>query len=424
MKASFILPVFLILFGAKIFAQSEVLTVEQCRTLALQNSPLQQKKLYAESMSALQIRSLQSNYLPRIQIGAQASWQSDVFGLPFKFPGSEIPEVPKDQYKLSMDVAQRIWDGGSDRPLKQQRQLEQELAATQVEVDVFSLREIVTDLYFKALLLQETEAILTSSQKDLETRLKQAEAAINEGAALRTSADQIKIQILKTQQQIAATTSDYQAVLSILEQWVGQKVKPINVQAAGPGIKMIAPPQSKRPEFTLFALQQRGYQIGKDALQLRSKPRLEAFAQGGLGRPNPFNFFETGFEPFVLLGLRAAWTPIDWGNKRREAQVFDFQIKNVDIQRQFFEQKLQASTLKDQQDEAKWQAQIAQDDAIISLQKDIILRADAQVKNGVMTMTDYLAQLNLLTQAELARKTHEIQVVQAREMLLAKGLSN
>lgn len=217
MKPSYILPFLLFLFGAKTQAQTEILTVEQCRVLALQNSPLQQKKLYAESMSALQIRNLQSNYLPRIQIGAQASWQSDVFGLPFKFPGSEIPEVPKDQYKLSLDVAQRIWDGGSDRPIKQQRQLERDLAAAQVEVDVFSLREIVTDLYFKALLLQETEAILTSSQKDLETRLKQAEAAINEGAALRTSADQIKIQVLKTQQQLAATAADYQAILSILE---------------------------------------------------------------------------------------------------------------------------------------------------------------------------------------------------------------
>ncbi|MCC7466985.1 MAG: hypothetical protein IT261_11985, partial [Saprospiraceae bacterium] len=65
-------------------------------------------------------------------------------------------------------------------------------------------------------------------------------------------------------------------------------------------------------------------------------------------------------------------------------------------------------------------AQLAQDDAIIALQTDIIRRADAQLKNGVMTMTDYLTQLNILTQAQLNRKTHEIQSIQAREMRLAK----
>lgn len=399
----------------------DTLTVQQCRELAVKNSPLQQKKLYAESINALQITNLHSNSLPRIQIGAQATWQSDVFGIPIDNPFFKIPEVPKDQYKLSVDVAQRIWDGGSDRYLRQQRDLERDLAAAQVDVDVFSLREIVTDLYFKALLLQESEAVLASSKQDLQTRLKQAEAAVAEGAALRTSADQVKIQILKTDQHIAATEADKQAVLDILAKWVGQKVVPTALAArlyatlpaalaAGTG----------RPEYTLFSLQQRSLQLNKDALPLRAQPRVEAFVQGGLGRPNPFNFFETGFKPFALIGLRAVWTPIDWGNKGREAQVLDIQMKNIEVQRQFFDQRLEANILKDQQDAAKWSAQLAQDDAIIALQTDIMRRADAQVKNGVMTMTDYLAQSNLLTQAQLTRKTHEVQAAQARELRIAK----
>ena len=46
--------------------------------------------------------------------------------------------------------------------------------------------------------------------------------------------------------------------------------------------------------------------------------------------------------------------------------------------------------------------------------------ADAQVKNGVMTSTDYLSQINLLTQAKLNRKTHEIQALQSNEMVVAR----
>ena len=284
----------------------DTLTVQKCRDLALKNSPLQQKKLYAESINALQIRNLHSNSLPRIQVGGQATWQSDVFGLPFKFPGSDITEVPKDQYKLSVDVAQRIWDGGSDRILRQQRDLERDLAAAQVDVDVFSLREIVTDLYFKALLLQESEAVLAASKQDLQTRLKQAEAAVAEGAALRTSADQVKIQVLKTEQQIAATQADRLVLLAVLGKWIG---KPNTDFSLAPSVTSgILPPTGGgfRPEHALFSLQQRSLQLGKDALTLRAQPRIEAFAQGGVGRPNPFNFFETGFQPFVLLGVRAA----------------------------------------------------------------------------------------------------------------------
>ena len=47
-------------------------------------------------------------------------------------------------------------------------------------------------------------------------------------------------------------------------------------------------------------------------------------------------------------------------------------------------------------------------------------RADAQVKNGVMTATDYLTQLNILTQARLTQKTHELQLLQSKEILAAK----
>ena len=153
--------------------------------------------MYAASISALQTSNLRVNDLPRIALGAQASWQSDVFGLPIESPAFQIPEAPKDQCRISVDMSQCIIDGGANRYLRQQRSLDSELAAAQVEVEVFRLREVVTDLYFKALLLQESEAILSAGKTDLQSRLKQAEALVAEGVALRTSADQVKIQILK-----------------------------------------------------------------------------------------------------------------------------------------------------------------------------------------------------------------------------------
>ena len=410
----------LLLWPAYSYA-ADTLTVQQCRELAVQNSPAQAKKLYAESISALQISNLHSNNLPHISIAAQATWQSDVFGLPIESPFFQVPTVPKDQYKLSVDVGQRIWDGGSDRYLRQQRGLENALTAAQVDVEVFALREVVTDLYFKALLLQESEAVLSGSRTDLQNRLRQAEALVTEGVALHTSADQIKIQILKTEQQLVATRADKQTLLEVLAKWVGKSVVPAPLPPDEKGLlTLVTASPPFRPEYQLFALQQRSLQLGKDALILRNQPRVEAFAQGGVGRPNPFNFFETGFQPFVLLGLRAVWTPLDWGNRSRDAQVFDWQMKNVEAQQQSFDQRLAATTLKDRADVTKMRDELVQDDAIIRLQTDIISRADAQVKNGVMTMTDYLTQIEVLTQAQLLRVTHLVQMVQAQEMLVAK----
>lgn len=409
---------FLLLLPARLlWGQSDTLTLEQCQNLALQVHPLQQRKTLAADAAALQLRNVQSNNLPRIGLGAQATWQSDVFGLPINSPLFEIPEVPKDQYKLAADVSERLWDGGSDRYLRRRYELERELTTAQVDVDVFQLRETVADLFFKILLLQESDRILALSLDDLQRRLRQTEAAVAEGAALRTAADQVKIQILRTEQQRAALQADRAGLLAILSNWTGRRVEHVQAPA---GSELALPAAPDRPEYRLFDLQQQQLQLAQDQLQLRLQPRVEAFAQGGLGRPNPFNFFETDFQPFLLLGVRAAWTPIDWGNRRREAQALRLQADAVNTQRQAFDQRLQAALLRDQAEQNKAQAQLAQDDALIALQQDIVRRAETQVQNGVMTMTDYLTQLSLLTQAQLNRKTHELQLQQAQALQRAR----
>ncbi|MDX1913345.1 MAG: TolC family protein [Saprospiraceae bacterium] len=417
MKFSIFLPAMLLLSVS--VHGTDSLSIMQCREAVLRNNPLQSKKGHADAISALQHRNIATNSLPRIQLGAQASWQSEVFGFPIENPVFNIPEVPKDQYKATIDISQRLWDGGSDRPQRRQRELERDLAIAQVDADVFSLRETATDLFFRALLLQESEAVQLAAQKDLETRLKQTEAAVAEGTALRTAADQIRIQLLKTEQQIAATRADKQSALLMLARWMGRD--DTDVVLIVPDEGTLTPYAAMtRPEHAVFTLQQRSLQNNKEALTLRTHPRLDAFLQGGFGRPNPFNFFETGFEPFAMIGLRATWAPFDWGTRKREAQVIDLQIKNIEAQRHFFDLKLDATSVKDLEDRKKWQAQLAQDDAIVSLQADIVKRSEAQVNNGIMTMTDYLSQVNLLTQAQLARKTHQLQALHAQEMWVAK----
>lgn len=430
-------PIFLFfsLFSAVCLRAGDTLTVEQVRALALQTSPLQQKKALAASAAALQLENIRSNNLPRIQLGAQATWQSDVFGLPIDNPAFQIPQVPKDQYKLSADVSERLWDGGADRYLRRQRELERDLTVAQTDVDVFQLRETVTGLFFNTLLLQENEAILAAALEQLRARLRQAEAAVSGGVSLRTNADQVKIQILQTEQQIASVRADQQTLKSILATWIGREnvdfsLRMTNPSRHSPGFppktwgQQPAIPNHQspilRPEYQLFDLQKNNLQLGQDMLRLQMQPRVELFAQGGFGRPNPFNFFETGLKPFALVGLRAVWTPIDWGKRNRDRQVLGLQMQSLDAQRQAFDQRLTAITQKDQADQAKAQALLAQDDDMIALQEDIVQRAEAQVQNGVMTTTDYLAQLNLLTQIRLTRKTHEIQALQAQEMLNAK----
>ncbi|MEO0007659.1 MAG: hypothetical protein RJA20_1855 [Bacteroidota bacterium] len=410
----------LLLIAPPLMGQT-VLGVAECRETAVKNHPLQQRKDVASSINALQLENIRKNNLPRISVSGQASWQSDVVTFPFTTPSGPLLEIPKDQYRLSLDVAERLYDGGSDKVLREQRNLEAELTAIQTDVDAYQIREIVTDLFFRALYIQESTAVLKAALEDLERRLKQAEAAVAGGVTLRTTVDQVKVQILKTQQQISALEADRLSALELLGKWMRTDVTGSTLIAdLSPRTSLPEGDISLRPEIKLFDVQQRQLAVGKNALLLKKQPKVELFAQGGIGRPNPFNFFETGLNPFGIVGLRAAWTPFDWGNNQREMRILDWQARNVGIQQEAFRQRYEASYLKERRDNDKWLLQLAQDDAIITLQADIVQRADAQVKNGVMTATDYLSQINQLTQARLTKKMHEIQAAQARELWVAK----
>ncbi|MBK8966711.1 MAG: hypothetical protein IPM36_08515 [Lewinellaceae bacterium] len=65
---------------------SDTLTVEQVRTLAQQNSPLQQQKAYAETQAALRSRNIRSNSLPRIQFLRPGHLSKRCFRLPERQP--------------------------------------------------------------------------------------------------------------------------------------------------------------------------------------------------------------------------------------------------------------------------------------------------------------------------------------------------
>jgi outer membrane protein TolC len=393
---------------------TDTLSIQQCKARALEQHPAQARKALAASAAALQLRNLESNRLPRVALNAVGSWQSDVFRLPIDNPLFAVPVIPRDQYKATAEVSERIWDGGSDRYLRRQYALDQKISEAQADVEAHQVLEVVTELYGGILCLQETAAILEAARADLQRRREQMQALVRQGVALPTSADQAQIQLLQTEQQLSAVQADQAALRSVLALWLGRADSDFHLRL--PDLSQAVQPTPPRPEYRLFDLQQQKTDLSRDMLILRRMPRLEAFAQGGLGRPNPFNFFETGLQPFAMLGLRAAWTPFQWGNTGRDRQLLELQGRQIDVQKAVFERGLSAARLRDQGVAAKYRSLLANDDAQIALQENIVQRAEAQVQAGVLTAAEYLTQVRLLTQARITRTTHLIQAWQAAEL--------
>jgi len=71
---------------------------------------------------------------------------------------------------------------------------------------------------------------------------------------------------------------------------------------------------------------------------------------------------------------------------------------------------------------SKLEGLIEKDKGIIELKSKILISISSQLKNGIITATDYLTELNSENQAKIMLKTHHVQLVQAKiDFLTLKG---
>ena len=151
------------------FTQSKI-TLEQCLDLSETNHPNAANLPLIRQTADLQVRLLNSNYLPQTSLGGQATWQSEVTSLPISLPNVSISPPPKDQYKATLDVVQNIWDGGVLTKQKASAVASAKAEEQKLVTDLYQIKEQVSGLYFGILFAEKQMENAQILQKDLESK--------------------------------------------------------------------------------------------------------------------------------------------------------------------------------------------------------------------------------------------------------------
>jgi outer membrane protein TolC len=155
----------------------------------------------------------------------------------------------------------------------------------------------------------------------------------------------------------------------------------------------------------------------KSLTKARRIPVLMAFGQAGYGRPG-YDMLNDNFDDYYMVGIRLHWNIWDWGKTKREKQVFDIQNNIINAQKETFNQNLRADLHKRIADIEKYEKIIGRDEEIVRLQKNVVETADRQLKNGTITSTAYLIELNKMTEAKLNLEAHKLQLIYAKYQYL------
>lgn len=405
-----LLPLTVLFLPGIIHAQSNnSLSLSQCYELAEKNYPLLQQTPLLRQKLGLAVQNLNSLYLPQLSLQGTATYQSEVTTIPIKIPSLHIPEVPKDQYRATLNLEQLVYDGGAIKKQKIIQQTTNSLSFVQQDITFHQLRKQLNGWYSSALLLQADIQILNLKQKTLQQQISQMESSVKNGAALPSNTDELKASLLQLQQQIKDIHSNRYSTLQAISLITG---KPIGDSVLMLLPNAVEPDQNstiERPELKQFAIQNQLFQEQSGLLHTENIPKLNAFVQGGYGRPG-LNMLSDQFNWFYIAGLQLNWNLWDWHYNRRQQQSLQLDAQQLNLQKDNFLLQTNVDLAQEWSEIGSLEEDIKKDEQIVSLREKIRKTASSQLAHGVITPTEYLIQLDDETTARIQQQAHIIQL--------------
>jgi outer membrane protein TolC len=402
-------------------AQQKI-SLEDCYDLANNNYPLaKQNKLLSQKIS-LEKQNLAKDYLPKIDLNAQATYQSDVTEVPIKIPNSTINPLNKDQYRATLDINQIIYNGGLYEVSSKITETLNKIQKQQLVVNLYQLKTRINQLYFSIFLLQERAEILVVKQQQLKSKIAEVKTGVKFGALLPASEKVLEAENLKIQQQLSEIKFDKKRALESLSLLTYTPIEE-NTILVKPMFQLDLKTKNNRPELKLFDLQNEQLEISKEAITKNNLPKMKAFGQAGYGNPG-LNMLDNSFQTFLLVGLKANWNVFDWNKSKTDKEILSVSKNIVSTEKETFllNNNLQLQEMNNEIQ--KLEEIISSDSDIIALREAILKSSDAQLKNGVITASDYIVELTNLYEAKTNCKLHEIQSLLAKASYqLIKGNS-
>jgi len=399
--------------GMVVAQELKRMSLQQAYDLAQKNYPVIKQRDLVRKTADLSIENISKGFLPQVNINGQATWQSDVTTVKGSaIPGLNIQSPDKDQYKVTADVSQLLYDGGSLREEKLSRRLNADVEVQRVEVELHSLKERINQLYFGILYIDEQLKQVNLVSQDLATGIKTVEAQVNNGVAFKSNLNLLKAEELKNRQRAIELKASRKGLVETLGLFVAQPLAE-DIVLVTPNAMAPTTAEIERPELKLFDRQIKMLDQQNNLIRSKLLPKANLFVQGGFGKPG-LNMLDNELKFFYIGGVRLNWSLTGLYTQKREKELVKVNQQLVDVQKETF--LLNAnSQLKQQQSEIdKWQQLVATDNEIIQLRRSVTDAAKAQLENGVITANDYLREVDAEDQARQTKIAHQVQLLLAQ----------
>jgi len=402
-----IVLIFIVNLVNTVSAQQRI-TLQECFESAIINHPLYAQKTLKKESSALQIEGFKKDLLPQIYMNGKVSYQNEVISLPINIPGLDIPELSKDQYRLSLDINQVIYRGGIYQKQKEMENMNSILDQLEVDKNLYYIKKDVKSLFFSIILLDEQNLIVKSYGEQISSKMKELKAMVEEGASIPSILDGLQAEKLNIDQQLTDIKIQRKALITNLELLTNRDLSGVKELVISP--VNIETTQQQRIEYKMMTSNQDKLEFSKQLIDVKKLPMVSAFASGGYGRPG-FNYLSNDFDSFLMVGINFKWNILNWNKFNNQKKILDLNIQVIETQKKDFNLNIQVALNQLRSEVKKYQNQLNNDPEMIRLRQNVADNASHQLSQGLITSSAYIDDLEKLSQAKINMKIHEIQLI-------------
>lgn len=386
------------------------LSIELCHEKAKKNYPLIKRYGLIEKTKDYNLSNAGKGYLPQFSMSAKATYQSDVPHLPISVPGVNIRPLSQDQYGVTLDVNQTIWDGGVISSKKEMAKTTSEVALKQLEVNLYSINDRVNQLYFGILLLDGKIKQNQLLQEELERNFNLISSYIQNGVANQSDLDAIKVEQLKSIQIQTQLMSNRRAYIDMLAALIGEPIDENVIMEKPNTSTQLITGQIERPELRLFEAQQTDLETQKKLIKTGYMPKLGVFATGGYGRPG-LNMLEDKFVAYYIGGVRLSWNFGGLYTEKNDRRIIEASQSSLAAEKETFLFNTNLQVTQEQSEIKKNRDLLKYDDEIIILRNNVKKAAEVKVANGMLTVTDLMREINAEDLAKQDKIQHEVELL-------------
>lgn len=402
---------------------SQKMTLFECWEMARNNYPLIKGKEVLSRTTELNIRNINNQWLPQLRVEGQASWQSDVphVGGGSGMPEISIPQAPKDQYKVHVNLNQKLYDAGKTRALSGVEKAKGMVEEQNIEVELQGVKRRVADLFFNVLMINQQKSQVERKLELLDVRLKEMTSLYKNGVVQQSSVKNLEAEIYLVRQNLVEIQHGIEIMLDNLSTYTGRKVDDPQ-KLLVPDVDVFFNPQS-RPEYQLFQYQREQLEKSKFLTERNRWPVLSAFSQVGHGNPG-YNMLKDDFDSYYMIGLKLKWTPWDWKETKRKKLVIENRSLLTDYREETFKINQERAIRQINGEIDQYLKMMDYDERIVNLKEEVVSQSEKRLKSGTITSSDYLMDLDAAIEAKTNKEIHKLQYLKGMALRFITGGHN